>query len=263
MKRMKVGIIGGSGLDDPDILTDAKDVMVDTPFGPPSDLLKVGKIHGIEVVLLARHGRKHTINPSNVNYRANIYALKEQGCTHIVAATAVGSLKEDIPPGTLVVLDQFIDRTTKREQSFYDMHKVCHIPMAHPFCPTLRHTLYQVGNELSLPMRIKGTVVTIEGPRFSSKAESLLFRSWNADVINMSSVPEVVLAREAGLCYASIAMSTDFDCWHESEHPVTIEMVLSTMKKNAENVKKLLVHVISKITDEDCQCRHDIEHAVI
>ena len=260
---MKIGIIGGSGLDDPDILTDAKDVMVDTPFGPPSDLLKVGKINGVEVVLVSRHGRKHSINPSNVNYRANIYALKEQGCTHILAATAVGSLSEYIPPGTLVVLDQFIDRTTKREQTFHDVHKVCHIPMAHPFCPKLRHTLYQTGTELGLPMKSKGTVVTIEGPRFSSKAESLLFRSWNADVINMSTVPEVVLAREAGVCYASVAMSTDFDSWHDSESHVTIEMVLSTMKKNAENVKKLLVEAIGKIVDEDCQCRHDIEHAVI
>ena len=261
---VKIGIIGGSGLDDPDILKDVKEIEADTPYGKPSSNLTIGKIENVDVIILARHGKKHTIYPTGVNYRANIHAMKEQGCTHIIVTTACGSLKEDIKPGDFVFIDQFIDRTTKRKSTFYEKDHVAHIPMAEPFCSELRRLLGETADESGLNNHKKGTVVTIEGPRFSTKAESNLFRSWGADVINMSSVPEVVLAREAGICYASVAMSTDYDVWHEGEKDVNIEMVLETMKKNAENVKRLVLSTIPKIKDNpDCGCRQDIKTAVI
>lgn len=222
-----------------------------------------GKINNVEVVIISRHGKKHTINPTNVNYRANIMALKEQGCTHIIATTACGSLREDIKPGHLVFCDQFIDRTTKRASTFYDSNKVCHIPMAEPFCAKLRKILAETSDEFGLKHHSKGTVITIEGPRFSTKAESKLFRQWNADIINMSTVPEVVLAREAGICYAVVAMSTDYDCFLEDRPEVTIEEILRVMKKNAENVKRLLIEAIPKINFNECKCREDIKSAVI
>jgi 5'-methylthioadenosine phosphorylase len=260
-----IGVIGGSGLDDPDILKDAYDVEVETPFGKPSSPLKIGKIGGRKVALLARHGRKHTIMPSNVPFRANIWALKEQGCTAVLASTACGSLREEIAPGHLVFPDQFIDRTTKRAATFYDKGKVCHIPMAEPFCPKLRKTLAESAKKLGIPFHERGTVITIEGPRFSSRAESALFRSWKADIINMTTVPEVVLAREAGVCYQSIAMATDYDCWKEREKAVTIEEVLKVMEHNAENVKKLFAEVGPRIAEkrDNCSCAKDIECAVI
>ncbi len=260
---VKIGIIGGSGLDDSKLLKDYKEIEVDTPFGKPSSPLTTGKIGNVDVVILARHGKGHTIYPTGVNYRANIWALKEQGCTHIIATTACGSLRKEIEPGQLVFIDQFIDRTTQRKSTFYDKDKVCHIPMAEPFCHKLRLLLSDTARELDLKHHDKGTIITVEGPRFSTKAESHMFRQWGADVINMSTVPEVVLAREAGICYASIAMSTDYDCWHESEEGVNIEMVLNTMHKNAENVKKLILKVIPKIHFTECQCREDIKTAVI
>ena len=234
-----------------------------TKFGTPSSSLTIGRMDNTDIVVLSRHGKKHTINPSNVNYRANVMALKEQGCTHILATSACGSLREEIKPGHFVLCDQFIDRTTKRNSTFYDSGKVCHIPMAEPFCSKLRSLLAEAASELKLDFHKKGTVVTIEGPRFSTRAESHMFRQWKADVINMSTVPEVVLAREAGICYATVAMSTDYDCWHKSEEGVNIEMVLQTMHKNAENVKKLLLSAIPKIKYNECQCREDIKTAVI
>ena len=255
--------MGGSGLEDQKILKDVKEINVSTKFGNPSSTLITGKISNVDVVLISRHGKKHTINPTNVNYRANIWALKEQGCTHIIATTACGSLREEIKPSHLVFCDQFIDRTTKRHQTFYDVDKVCHIPMAEPFCSKLRNILAETANEMGLEHHKKGTVITIEGPRFSTKAESHMYKQWNADVINMSTVPEVVLAREAGICYAIVAMSTDYDCWHKTEEGVNIEMVLQTMHKNAENVKKLLIAAIPKIKHVECQCREDIKTAVI
>ena len=260
---IKIGIIGGSGLEDPKILKDAKEINASTKFGNPSSALTTGKIGGVDVVIISRHGKKHSINPTNVNYRANIMALKEQGCTHIIATTACGSLREEIKPGHLVFCDQFIDRTTKRASTFYDSDKVCHIPMAEPFCKKLRNLLAETASEIKLEHHKKGTVITIEGPRFSTKAESHMFRQWNADVINMSTVPEVVLAREAGICYAIVAMSTDYDCWKEHEEGVNIEMVLQIMKQNAENVKKLLVAAIPKINYEECRCKEDIKTAII
>lgn len=252
---VKIGIIGGSGLDDPEILTEAQELAVTTPYGNPSSTLTCGTIAGTPVVILARHGKDHSIYPSGVNFRANIWALKEQGCTHILAATAVGSLRRKIEPGHLVIPSQFIDFTKKREGTFFDQGPVVHTPMAEPFCPYLRNLLADNATQLGLNVHTDKTVITIEGPRFSTKAESHMFRGWNADVINMSTVPEVNLAREQKMHYASVAMSTDYDCWHEDEEPVTWEMILSTMRKNAHNVIKLFVQTIPQIEHRDDVCK--------
>tara|TARA_Y100000031_G_scaffold150796_1_gene190804 strand:- start:1273 stop:2037 length:765 start_codon:yes stop_codon:yes gene_type:complete len=253
---IKIGIIGGSGMDDPNLLDSYEKVDIITPYGHPSSSITQGTINSIPVAILARHGRKHQITPSNVNNRANIWALKNIGCTHILATTAVGSLKEEIAPGNLVLIDQFIDHTKHRESTFHDKHKVIHTSLAEPFCKKLRNTLYQTSQELNLKTHSKGTVITIEGPRFSTKAESHMFRSWGADIINMSSVPEVILAREAGLCYASIAMSTDYDCWKNTLEPVTFEEVLKVMKENADKVKQLLIKTIPKVSHLECECKN-------
>ncbi len=247
---VKIGIIGGSGLDNPDILKEAKDIDVDTTYGKPSSSLKVGKIHGVEVAILARHGREHTIPPTQVNYRANIQALKDQGCTHILATTACGSLREQIGRGDFVILDQFIDFTRLRKVSFYEEfppHDAKHTPMAYPYDDGLRKTFIEAAKELSLKFHEKGTVVTIEGPRFSTRAESEMFRLWGADVINMSIAPETILANEAGIPYAAVAMSTDYDCWKDDEAPVTWEEILEIFGKNVNNVIALLTKVIEKL----------------
>ncbi len=253
MGAIKIGIIGGSGMDDPRLMKGIKEKKVKTPYGNPSSHLTIGKINGIDVVVLARHGKGHSIYPTGVNFRANIHALKKEGCTHILATTAVGSLREKIRPGDLVFVDQFIDYTKHRPLTFHD-EKVIHTPMSEPFCKELRSLLIGSAKGLKLRHHRKGTVITIEGPRFSTKAESHMFRGFGADVINMSTVPEVILAREAGICYQSIAMSTDYDCWKEGEEPVTWEMVLAIMTKNADNVKKLLLRTIPKIKNSGCAC---------
>ncbi|KAK7074740.1 hypothetical protein SK128_016301 [Halocaridina rubra] len=198
--------------------------------------------------------------PTLVNFRANIWALKEIGCTHVVVSTACGSLQEHIKPGDFVILDQFIDRTTKRQQTFYDASEghppgILHLPMDTPFCSDTRQIILNTCNELGYAVHSKGTVITVEGPRFSSKAESHMFRQWGGDVINMTTVPEVVLAREAGLFYAAIAMATDYDCWREGEEPVTVERVMQTMKDNAERATLLLKAVVAKIAEEDWSSR--------
>ncbi|MEA2037423.1 MAG: S-methyl-5'-thioadenosine phosphorylase [Nanoarchaeota archaeon] len=260
---VKIGIIGGSGLEDPKILKDANELEVSTKYGLPSSSLTLGKIEGVDVVILSRHGRNHSIMPTNVPNQANIWALKEQGCTHILASSAAGSLCEDIKPGDFVVVDQFIDRTTKRKSTFYEQDHVCHIPMAEPFCGDLRKLLFETAKELKFSVHEKGTVVTVEGPRFGTRAESYMLRQWKADVVNMSTVPECVLAREAGICYAVVCMSTDFDCWKEDEG-VDIQRVLATFKQNAENVVKIFMKTISKIKDNPkCRCRTDVKSAVI
>jgi 5'-methylthioadenosine phosphorylase len=254
MRNVKVGIIGGSGMDDPQLMKGKREKAVKTPYGKPSSPLTVGKINGIETVILARHGRDHSIYPTGVNYRANIHALKKEGCTHILATTAVGSLREKIRPGDLVFVDQFIDFTKHRPLTFHE-ERVVHTPMSEPFCGNLRKLLVSAAKGLKLKHHAAGTVVTIEGPRFSTKAESYMFRKLGADVINMSTVPEVILAREAGICYQTIAMSTDYDCWKEGEEPVTWEMIMTTMTRNAENVKKLLLKTITMIKETECDCR--------
>jgi 5'-methylthioadenosine phosphorylase len=252
--RIKVAIIGGSGMDDPKLMKDIKEKTVRTPYGKPSSPLTIGRINGVETVILARHGKDHSIYPTGVNFRANIYALKKVGCTHILATTAVGSLRGKIKPGDFVFVDQFIDYTKHRPLTFHD-EKVIHTPMSEPFCKNLRALLIESAKELKLRHHKKGTVVTIEGPRFSTKAESHMFRKLGADVINMSTVPEVILAREAGICYQAIAMSTDYDCWKEDEEPVTWDMIVERMTKNADNMKKLLLKTIPKINHIDCHCR--------
>lgn len=247
---VKIGLIGGSGLDNPDILKETKDLEVETPYGKPSSPLKVGKINGVEVVLLARHGREHTIPPAQVNFRANIQALKDQGCTHILATTACGSLREEIGRGDFVILDQFIDFTKHRKTTFHEEFKpgeMKHTPMATPFNEELRKALIETSQSLGLRHHPKGTMVTIEGPRFSTKAESHMFRSWKADVINMSTAPEAILANESGIPYAAIAMSTDFDSWKEDEAPVTWEEILKVFGSNVSKVTDLLTNVIPKI----------------
>jgi 5'-methylthioadenosine phosphorylase len=254
MSNIKIGIIGGSGMDDPGLMKNIKEKKVKTPYGNPSSPLTTGRIDGVDVVILARHGKKHSIYPTGVNFRANIFALKKEGCTHILATTAVGSLREKIRPGDLVFVDQFIDFTKQRVLTFHEKD-VVHEPMSEPFCSHLRSLLVKSAKELKMRHHGKGTVVTIEGPRFSTKAESHMFRLLGADVINMSTVPEVILAREVGICYQSIAMSTDYDCWKEGEEPVTAEMVFGIMAKNADHVKKLLLKTIPKITTLKCACR--------
>jgi 5'-methylthioadenosine phosphorylase len=247
---VKIGIIGGSGLDNPDILKDARDLIVSTKYGEPSSPLKLGKIQDVEVVLIARHGRKHTITPTNVNYRANIQSLKDQGCTHILATTACGSLREEIGRGDLVILDQFIDFTRLRKLSFFDEFPpgdAKHTAMAYPYSEELRNLIIESAIELNLNFYKKGTVVTIEGPRFSTRAESEMFRIWGADVINMSIAPETILANEAGIPYAAIAMSTDYDCWKDDEAPVTWDEILEIFGKNVDNVIKLLTRTINKL----------------
>ncbi len=251
---VKVGIIGGSGLDDPNILKKAKEVEAETPYGSPTSVLTSGAIEGVDVVIIARHGKDHSIYPSKVNFRANIFALKEQGCTHVLASTAVGSLREEIEPGHLVFPSQFIDHTKKREITFFDEDVVVHTPMAEPFCSSLIDILSSSAEHMKIPYHKNKTVITIEGPRFSTRAESHMFRNWNADVINMSTVPEVNLAREKQMHYASIAMSTDYDCWREGEESVTWEMIMETMKKNADNVIKLFSDIIPKIKDYEDVC---------
>lgn len=245
---MKIGIIGGSGLDNPDILENPVDAEVDTPYGKPNSTLRHGKIKGRDVVLLARHGRAHTCPPTWVNYRANIWALKNVGCTHILATTAVGSLKAEIGRGDLVVLDQFIDFTRHRPVTFHEQfepHCPVHTPMADPFDEDLRQRLVQACTKFGYAHHPKGTVITIEGPRFSTRAESNMFRMWGADVINMSVATEAILAAEAGVPYAAVAMSTDYDCWKTDEPPVTWEDILHIFKQNAEKVTDVLIEVIS------------------
>jgi 5'-methylthioadenosine phosphorylase len=245
-----VGIIGGSGLDNPDIFSNPRDEKISTPWGEASSSLKRGTIGGTEVVLLARHGREHTIPPTQVNYRANIEALKIAGCTHIIATTAVGSLREEIRRGDLIIIDQFIDFTKQRKMSFHESfepHNPVHCPMADPYDSRLRQILIDECKSLQYPFHEKGTVVTIEGPRFSTRAESRMFRVWGADIINMSVATETVLANEAGIPYAAAAMSTDYDSWMVDEEPVSWDAIAKVFAENAAKVTNLLIKIIPKI----------------
>ncbi|HMK44527.1 MAG TPA: S-methyl-5'-thioadenosine phosphorylase [Dissulfurispiraceae bacterium] len=254
MQRVKIGIIGGSGMDDPQFMASMREKEVKTRYGKPSSPLTIGKIGGTDVVVLARHGKRHTIYPSAVNFRANIAALMKEGCTHILATTAVGSLRNTIRPGDIVFPDQFIDFTKHRMLTFHEK-EVVHTPMAEPFCATLRSQLIATARKMKTRHHKTATVITIEGPRFSTRAESHLFRMWGADVINMSTVPEVILAREARICYQSIAMSTDYDCWKDGEEPVTWEMIKTIMQKNADTVKQLILQAIPLVSSSACGCR--------
>lgn len=246
----RIGIIGGSGLEDPSILHNTEEKKSETRFGSPSSSLLCGNLMGTDIVILSRHGRDHTIPPSGVNNRANILSLKETGCTHIISTTACGSLREDIKRGDIVIPDQFIDFTRHRAISFFEEFepgRMGHTPMADPFDAGLRSLLISTARELGLVIHEKGTVITIEGPRFSTRAESKMFRSWGADIINMSIAPEAILANELKIPYATIAMSTDYDSWKEDEKPVSWEEVLDVFGRNVHNVLTLLQRVIPLI----------------
>jgi 5'-methylthioadenosine phosphorylase len=247
----KIGIIGGSGLDDPEIFSNSRDELGVTPYGGTSSHLKCGTIGGVEVVLLARHSREHTIPPTQVNFRANIYALKEAGCTHILATTAVGSLREEIKRGDLVIIDQFIDFTKQRKMTYFEKfepHKPVHTVMADPYDAELRKLLIEECKKLGYSLHEKGTVVTIEGPRFSTRAESRMFRALGADIINMSIATETALANESGIPYAAVAMATDYDSWKEDEEAVTWKAISRVFADNASRVTKLLTGVIPQIS---------------
>jgi 5'-methylthioadenosine phosphorylase len=261
-ENLEIGIIGGTGLYDFSMLKEEKRVKVYTPFGEPSDLISIFHYDQRKVAFLPRHGKNHTIPPHNVDYRANIWALKEIGVKRIIAASVVGSLREDYKPGEFVIPHQFIDRTKKRADTFYQGGTVCHISVADPFCNELREALVGAGETLGVTMHVEGTYICIEGPRFSTRSESRLFRTWGADIIGMTLYPECVLAREAELCYACVAMITDYDVW--AEKPVSTKEITKTMKKNTENFKKLVFHTI-KITprQRNCLCAKALRNALI
>ena len=247
---VKIGIIGGSGLENPEILSSPEIYNVTNKYGTPGSPLICGKINNTEIVILSRHGKDHTIPPSSVNNRANIFALREAGCTHIITTTACGSLREEIHRGDIVIPDQLIDFTRRRSITFFDEFepgKLGHTPMADPFDRYLRSLIISTAGKINLPVHEKGTVITIEGPRFSTRAESNLFRLWGADIINMSIAPEAILSNELRIPYATIAMSTDYDSWKSDEDPVTWEEVLRVFAENVHNVIHLLQEVIPEI----------------
>lgn len=247
---IKVAIIGGTGLENPELLKNPKSISMKTPFGDPSSRFLLGRINGVETAILSRHSPDHSIPPSQVNNKANIYAIKEIGCTHIISTTACGSLREEIGRGDLVILDQFIDFTRHRKVTFFERFfdgDLKHISMADPFDEYLRNTLIDTARKLNLKCIPKGTVITIEGPRFSTRAESNMYRIWGADVVNMSTAPEVILANELGIPYAAIAMSTDYDCWKTNVAPVTWGEIVEVFKKNVKNVIDLLINALPKI----------------
>jgi 5'-methylthioadenosine phosphorylase len=260
--QAEIGIVGGTGLYDPKLLKNIEEVTLDTPYGAPSDAITVGELKGRRVAFLPRHGKKHTIRPTDVNSRANIFALKKLCVQRILAPSAVGSLKEEFKPGDFVFVDQFIDRTTIREESFYTEKQVCHISVAEPMCPELRRTLIAVAKDAGITAHNAGTYVCIEGPRFSTKAESKMFRSWGADVVGMTLVPECVLAREAEMCYASIATVTDYDVW--KDHPVCVDDIMKTMRVNVENLKRIIVEAVARMPKErGCECKNALKSAFV
>jgi 5'-methylthioadenosine phosphorylase len=260
--QAEIGIIGGTGLNDPKLFKNAEEITLKTPYGTPSDAITIAELEGKRVAFLPRHGKKHTIRPTDVDSRANVFALKKLGVQRILASSTVGSLREEYKPGDVVFVDQFIDRTTRREQSFYTENKVCHISVAEPMCPELRKILMSTAKRLKINAHTSGTYVCIEGPRFSTKAESRMFRMWGADVVGMTLVPECVLAREAEICYASIAMVTDYDVW--KDHPVCLDDILKTMKANIENVKRIIVETVKRVRAErSCECKIALKNALI
>jgi len=264
--RADIGIIGGSGLYDPGMLSDIKEVKIHTPYGEPSDYIVIGRYGGKTVAFLPRHGRGHRIPPHRINYRANIWALKSLGVRYIIAVSAVGSLREDYRPGDLVVPDQFIDMTKSREYTFFDGPQVAHVSMAEPFCEFLRDKIIKIGRELGFRIHEKGTYICIEGPRFSTKAESRVWREvYKADIIGMTLVPEVNLACEAQICYSTLAMVTDYDVW--AEKPVTAEEVARVMASNVDKAKKILSRLIPELPQEPpverCSCCESLKAALV
>jgi 5'-methylthioadenosine phosphorylase len=252
-ERVRIGVIGGSGVYQIEALTDVEEIVLETPFGSPSDAYLVGTLAGQRVAFLARHGRGHRFSPSRVNYRANIYGFKMLGVEYLIGVSACGSLREDIAPGHIVIPDQLFDRTRGRKLSFFDDPDVgtdglvVHVGVADPFCPMLSRICYEAVKETGALVHWGGNFVTVEGPRFSTKAESRVFRSWGMDIIGMTTTPEAQLAREAEMSYAVMAHVTDYDVWHESETPVTVEMVVRTLMSNAEIAKRAVVNAIRRL----------------
>lgn len=262
-----VGIIGGSGITEISGLTNAHWKKVESSFGQPSDELLFGELNGVKMVFLPRHGRGHLFAPSDINYRANIDALKRSGVTDVLSVSAVGSLREHLKPGTFVIVDQFIDRTYLRNKSFFGYGCVAHVSMAHPVCSRLGDHIEAAAKENDISVVRGGTYLVMEGPQFSTLAESELYRTWNCDVIGMTNMPEAKLAREAELCYASVAMVTDYDCWHPDHDDVTVEQIVSILVSNAGKARSLVESVAPKIYNDghgsDCACGKSLEHALI
>lgn len=264
MVQASIGVIGGSGLYQIEGLTDVQQVEVSTPFGEPSDLITTGTLHSARVAFLPRHGKGHRISPAEVPARANIYALKSLGVEQIISISAVGSLKEDIHPLDLVIPYQIIDRTSSRVNTFFGQGLVAHVGLAEPFCPDLSRLLHQTSRQAGATVHQGGTCVVIEGPSFSTRAESFLYRSWGASVVGMTAVPEARLAREAEICYATLAFVTDYDCWHHSEEPVTVEMVVANLRRSVEVAKSIVKAVVAQIPREQaCACATALKDAII
>ena len=264
MSEASVGIIGGSGLYDMEALKDRQEVNVDTPFGSPSDAITIGTLEGRRVVFLPRHGRGHRISPTEIPARANIFALKTLGVTHIVSVSAVGSLKEDLHPLDMVIPDQIIDRTKSRVNSFFGGGIVAHVAFSSPFCPSLSRVLHDAAREIGVRAHAGGTLIVMEGPLFSTRAESELYRSWGASIIGMTALPEAKLAREAEMCYATLACVTDFDTWHPDHDSVSVELVVSNLMKNVAVGQRIVRRLIASVPGrEGCVCPNALENAII
>lgn len=262
--RADIGIIGGSGLYDIEGLRKVKELSVKTPFGAPSDSLILGELDGIRIAFLSRHGRGHRINPSEINYRANIYALKSVGVSRVISVSAVGSMKESIKPGDVVLPDQFIDCTKRRVSTFFEGGIVAHVAFGDPVCTSLGATLLDAAKTAGATVHQGGVYLCIEGPQFSTKGESRLYRQWGASVIGMTNLPEAKLAREAELCYSTVAMATDYDCWHETEGAVTVEAILGTLRQNVALAKRVLKAAMQTVADvKSCSCQRALQDAII
>jgi 5'-methylthioadenosine phosphorylase len=261
----RIGIIGGSGLYKIEGIKEVKAVTVTTPFGKPSDKFITGRLEGKEVVFLPRHGVGHRLSPSEINYRANIYGMKKIGVERILSVTACGSLKEELKPLDFVVVDQFVDRTNQgRKMTFFEKGVVAHVVFAHPICKSLSSVVYEAGLGLKLNMHKGGTYINMEGPAFSTLAESQLYRSFKMDVIGMTNMPEAKLAREAEICYSTLACITDYDCWYPQHGSVTVDMVISNLLKNVDNAKRIIYSVIKNLPEErSCGCGEALKHAII
>jgi len=263
MSKDIVGIIGGSGLYKMDGVEISEERFVKTPFGDPSDALILGTLGGQRVAFLPRHGRGHRVLPHEINYRANIYALKAIGVKRIISVSAVGSMKEEIAPGDLLIVDQFIDRTKDRPQTFFGGGIAAHVAFADPVCKNLREATVGAAREAGVKAHDKGAYVCIEGPMFSSRAESNVYRSWGVSVIGMTNYQEAKLAREAEICYATIALVTDYDCWRTEEEDVDVTMIIKTLAENVEKAQKVIRALLPKLRSEDCSCHHALEHAIM
>ncbi len=264
MAEARIGVIGGSGLYHIEGLSHIEEVRISTPFGEPSDAITLGSLEGVRIAFLPRHGKGHRISPTELPVRANIYALKSLGVEWVISVSAVGSLNEEIHPLDVVIPDQLIDRTRSRVNSFFGGGLVAHVGFAEPFCPTLSHLLYQTAKKAGVRVHKGGTCLVMEGPLFSTRAESFLYRSWGASVIGMTALPEAKLAREAEICYATLACVTDYDCWHESHESVTIEMVIANLQRGVETAKRILKMAVTQIPEHrECQCPTALKDAII